>query len=289
MQFDLKGLDLSPELSLAHYIQSIKKYPILSQEEELELALNYRKTKNSGFAYKMITSHLRLVVRIASKYKKCGLPLAEIISEGNVGLLLAVEKFEPEKGFRFSTYAMWWIKASIQKYILDSWSLVKIGTTSSQKKLFFNLKKIKEKLNICDDRELTNEVMSEISRSLDVSVQDVQDMNMRLKAHDGSLNVTLNRNSEEGREWIDFIADGKPNQEDVLSRCEILKQRRFVFKNALKCLSPREKDILIKRRLSEKAATLEDLSKFYAISKERVRQIELVSFQKLKKEVLSKQ
>jgi len=281
----LSGLDFSPELNMVRYLQSIRKYPILSQEEEYALAIKYQQTKDSKIAYKLVTSHLRLVVKVVSKYKGYGLPLSEMISEGNVGLLYAVDKFEPEKGFRFSTYALWWIKASVQKYILNSWSLVKIGTTAAQKKLFFNLRKIKNKMNVMDDRELSAEVLNDIAATLDVNVQDVTDMNMRLKSHDGSLNSVIDSSSDSGAEWMDFIADNKPSQEDVLAYSETMKQRRQMFNQALGCLNPREKDILFKRRLCEKAITLDDLSKTYAISKERVRQIELNSIKKIRKNI----
>lgn len=291
-QFNLSGLngiDFSPELNMARYLQSIRRYPILTQEEEYNYATEYQRTKNMQIAYKLVTSHLRLVVKVVSKYRGYGLSLSEMISEGNLGLLYAVDKFEPEKGFRFSTYALWWIKASVQKYILNSWSLVKIGTTAAQKKLFFNLRKIKNKLNVMDDRELSTEVLGGIASSLDVSVQDVTDMNMRLKAHDGSLNAVIDTSSENGTEWMDFIADGKPTQEEVYSRSETMRYRKKLFNDALGCLNPREKDILFKRRLSEKAITLDDLSKIYSISKERVRQIELNSIKKIKKEIMNLQ
>lgn len=281
----LSGLDFSPELNMVRYLQSIRKYPILTQEEEYALAIKYQKTKDSKIAYKLVTSHLRLVVKVVSKYKGYGLPLSEMISEGNVGLLYAVDKFEPEKGFRFSTYALWWIKASVQKYILNSWSLVKIGTTAAQKKLFFNLRKIKNKMNVMDDRELSADVLNDIAATLDVNVQDVTDMNMRLKSHDGSLNSVIDSSSDSGAEWMDFIADNKPSQEDALAYSETMKQRRQMFNQALGCLNPREKDILFKRRLCEKAITLDDLSKTYAISKERVRQIELNSIKKIRKNI----
>ena len=281
----LSGLDFSPELNMVRYLQDIRKYPILSQEEEYELATKYQQTKDSKIAYKLITSHLRLVVKVVSKYKGYGLPIAEMISEGNIGLLYAVDKFEPEKGFRFSTYALWWIKASVQKYILNSWSLVKIGTTAAQKKLFFNLRKIKNKMNVIDDRDLSEDVLNGIASSLDVSVQEITDMNMRLKSHDGSLNSIIDSSSETGAEWQDFITDNKPNQEDVLAYSETMKYRRQMFNQALSCLNPREKDILFKRRLCDKAITLDDLSKTYAISKERVRQIELNSIKKIRKNI----
>ncbi len=287
-QLNLNGIDFSPELNLARYLQSIRRYPILSQEDEYNLAIEYQRTKNIQVAYKLVTSHLRLVVKVVSKYRGYGLPVAEMISEGNIGLLYAVDKFEPEKGFRFSTYALWWIKASVQKYILNSWSLVKIGTTAAQKKLFFNLRKIKNRLNVMDDRELSSDVLGGIAASLDVSVQDVTDMNMRMKAHDGSLNTVIDSSSENGTEWMDFIADGKPNQEEIYARTETMRYRRKLFNQALGCLNPREKDILFKRRMCDKAITLDDLSKTYAISKERVRQIELNSIKKIRKEIQSK-
>lgn len=287
--FGLSGLDFSPELNMVRYLQNIRKYPILAQEEEYELAVEYQKTKDSKIAYKLITSHLRLVVKVVSKYKGYGLPMAEMIAEGNIGLIYAVNKFEPEKGFRFSTYALWWIKASVQKYILNSWSLVKIGTTAAQKKLFFNLRKIKNQLNVMDDRELSGDVLADIASSLDVSVQDVTDMNTRLKSHDGSLNTVVDATSDSGTEWMDFIADNKPNQEDVLAHSETMKYRRRLFQQALSCLNPREKDILFKRRLNERAITLDDLSKTYEISKERVRQIELNSIRKIKKTIAAMQ
>lgn len=278
--------DFSPELNLARYLQNIRRFPILSPEEEYRLASEYVKTRDAKVSYVLVTSHLRLVVKVVSKFKGYGLPTAEMISEGNIGLLYAVDKFDPEKGFRFSTYALWWIRAAVQKYVLNSWSLVKIGTTAAQKKLFFNLRKMKNRLNLTDDRELSHDVLKNIAATLDVSVQDVTDMNMRLKSHDGSLNVTVDSCSESGSELLDFIADGKPNQEEVLSRSEILSRRRHQFVKALECLNPREKDILFKRRLSEKAITLDDLSKYYAISKERVRQIELNSIRKIRNNIM---
>ena len=284
-ELTLNGLDFSPEENLARYLQNIKKYPILSSDEEYELALEYQKTKDKNIAYKLITSHLRLVVKVVAKYRGYGLPVGEMISEGNIGLMYAIDKFEPEKGFRFSTYALWWIKASIQKYILNSWSLVKLGTTAAQKKLFFNLRKIKNRLNLVDDRELSQNVLSDIARSLDVSVQDVTDMNMRLKSHDGSLNAMVDGDQDSSSEWLDFIADNKPNQEDTLAHNETVKYRKKMFNQALYVLNTREKDILFKRRLYDKAITLDDLSRTYNISKERVRQIELNSIKKITKAI----
>lgn len=281
----LTGLDFSPENNLSKYLQDIRKYPILESDEEYHLAVDYQKTKDKNIAYKLITSHLRLVVKVVSKYKGYGLPLSEMISEGNLGLLYAIEKFEPEKGFRFSTYALWWIKASVQKYILNSWSLVKLGTTAAQKKLFFNLRKIKNRLNLVDDRDMSEQILSKIAKSLDVSVQEVTDMNTRLKAHDGSLNAVLDSSSDGTSEWMDFISDSKPNQEECFAHSETMRYRRKLFNEALVVLNPREKDILFKRRLAEKSATLDDLSKTYHISKERVRQIELNSIKKITKAV----
>ena len=281
----LNGIDFSPEINMVRYLQRIKQYPILEQDEEYKLAVRYQQNKDPEIAKILVTSHLRLVVKVVSKYRGYGLSMAEMISEGNMGLLYAIEKFEPDKGFRFSTYALWWIKASVQKYILNSWSLVKIGTTAAQKKLFFNLRKIKNKLNVMDDRELSSDVLKGIATSLDVSVQEVTDMNMRLKSHDGSLNTLIDSSSDGGSEWMDFIADNKPNQEDVYAHAETMKYRRNLFNKALVCLNSREKDILFKRRLCDKAVTLDDLSKTYNISKERVRQIELNSIKKLSRTI----
>ena len=285
--FTLNGLDFSPEINLARYLQSIRKFPILTPENEYDLAVKYKATHDPKIAQQLINSHLRLVVKVVSKYKGYGLPVSEMISEGNIGLLYAINKFEPEKGFRFSTYALWWIKASIQKYILNSWSLVKIGTTAAQKKLFFNLRKIKNRLNLMDDRELSHDVLGGIAASLDVSVQEVTDMNMRLKAHDGSLNAVIDSSSDNGSEWIDFISDSKPNQEEKLAYSETMTYRKRLFNQALGCLNSREKDILFKRRLVDKSVTLDDLSKTYDISKERVRQIELNSIKKIRKAIFA--
>lgn len=285
--FTLNGLDFSPEINLARYLQSIRKFPILTPENEYDLAVKYKATHDPKIAQQLINSHLRLVVKVVSKYKGYGLPVSEMISEGNIGLLYAINKFEPEKGFRFSTYALWWIKASIQKYILNSWSLVKIGTTAAQKKLFFNLRKIKNRLNLMDDRELSHDVLGGIAASLDVSVQEVTDMNMRLKAHDGSLNAVIDSSSDNGSEWIDFISDSKPNQEEKLAYSETMAYRKRLFNQALGCLNPREKDILFKRRLVDKSVTLDDLSKTYDISKERVRQIDLNSIKKIRKAIFA--
>ena len=277
----LNGLDFSPELNLARYLQNIRKYPILDQEEEFLLAKAYIETRDEKIAYKLITSHLRLVVKVVSKYRGYGLPVGEMISEGNIGLLYAIDKFDPDKGFRFSTYALWWIKASVQKYILNSWSLVKIGTTAAQKKLFFNLRRIKDKMNLMDDLQMSNQIIDKIANRLDVSSKEVISMNERLKAHDGSLNAIIKSDGDKSHEWMDFVADTKPNQEEILSQCERNLWQKQKFSSSLQCLNEREKDILFKRRLLDKAVTLEELSQFYHISKERVRQIELNSIRKL--------
>lgn len=286
METALTELDFTPDANMSRYLQKIRRYPLLSQEEEYELAVQYKETRNKELAYKLITSHLRLVTKVVSKYKGYGLPMSEMIAEGNIGLLYAVNKFEPDKGFRFSTYALWWIKAAVQKYILNSWSLVKLGTTAAQKKLFFNLRKIKNSLHLTDDRELSCDVLQDIADSLDVSVQEVTDMNTRLKAHDGSLNVMIDgQGTDSGAEWIDFIYDNKPNQEEQLMYRETMNYRRKLFRQAITVLNPREKDILFKRRMSEETITLDDLSRTYNISKERVRQIELNSIRKISKAI----
>ncbi len=284
-RLELSREEFSPEVNLSRYLQHIKKFPILSYEEEYDLAKEYVKTRDAKISYRLITSHLRLVVKVVSKFRGYGLPIAEMISEGNIGLLYAVDRFDPDKGFRFSTYALWWIKASVQKYVLTSWSLVKIGTTSAQKKLFFNLRKVKNRLNLMDDREMSQDVIKSIAGALDVSTQEVLDMNTRLKSHDGSLNALVDNSADNGVELLDFIADTKPNQEERLARAETFCYRKKLFNQAINCLNPREKDILFKRRLAEKAMTLDDLSKSYSISKERVRQIELNSIKKIRKAV----
>ncbi len=284
-QVVFEAADFSPEVNLSRYLQNIKRFPVLSPEEEYELAKEYVRTHDAKISYRLVTSHLRLVVKVVSKFRGYGLPTAEMISEGNIGLLYAVDRFDPDKGFRFSTYALWWIRAAVQKYVLNSWSLVKIGTTAAQKKLFFNLRKMKNRLNLTDDREMSPEIIGSIARTLDVSAQEVTDMNTRLRAHDGSLNIRVDAATENGAELLDFIADSKPNQEEKFGRTEVFNYRKKLFTRALDCLNPREKDILFKRRLREKSVTLDDLSKSYAISKERVRQIELNSIRKIRKAV----
>lgn len=285
---DINGFDFSPEINLTRYLRSVQQFPILSYEEEFFIAQEYIKTKNPQLSYKLITSHLRLVVKIVAQFKGYGLPIADLIAEGNMGLLTAVEKFNPDKGFRFSTYAMWWIKASVQRYILNSWSLVKIGTTAAQKKLFFNLRRIKDRMNLVNDTDLTDDIIADIAQHLDVSHKDVVSMNERMKAHDGSLNALITHDEDKGREWMDFVADSKPNQEDRLGQREQYRIQHQKLLSSFKCLNNREKDILFKRRLEEKAVTLDELSQYYHISKERVRQIELNSVKKLQNYIYSK-
>ena len=233
--------DFSEQANMIKYLQSIKRYPILSINEEYELTKQYANTHDEKLANKLINSHLRLVVKVASAYKGYGLPMNEIIAEGNIGLLTAVKKFNPDKGFRFSTYSLWWIKAYIQKYILSSWSLVKIGTTSAQKRLFFNLRKIKNKLNLIDDRNMDDITIDKIASLLSVSATDVKEMNNRISAQDTSLNVNINNDSDSCDEFIDFIVDGTLSQEDKLINNQIYSYRKKLFSSALSCLNPREK------------------------------------------------
>ena len=270
---------------LANYLTQIKKFPILSPEEEYMLAKRWKKRGDLKSAQKLITSHLRLVAKIAMGYRGYGLPVNEIISEGNIGLMQAVKKFEPEKGFKLATYAMWWIKASIQEYILRSWSLVKMGTTSAQKKLFFNLKKIKNQLAPNNSGDLNIEHVKEISKRLNVKQEEVVSMNRRLLGKEKSLNDPIKDGS--GGEWQDWIIDDKIDQELKFSNQQELAQRKKLMDNSMNILNPREKEILTARKLSDEIATLEDLSKKYKISRERVRQIETKAFEKLQKAILN--
>ncbi|MDD4556840.1 MAG: RNA polymerase factor sigma-32 [Alphaproteobacteria bacterium] len=282
---ELNDVDFSPETNLVRYLQVVASYPILSAEEEFYLTTQYQKTKNPKVAYKIVTSYMKLVVKIVYQYKGYKLPLNEMISEGNIGLLNALNKFDPSKGYRFSTYAMWWIRAYVQKYVINSWSMVKLGTTSAQKKLFFNLRKMKNSMNLSDDRALTDSIMKEIAQTLGVTVQDVLEMNQRMSSKDSSLNFIVSSSDDSHKELIDLIADKKPNQEEIYSNSETMTKRKRMFNEAVKILNQREKDILFKRRLSDDVATLDDLSKIYNISKERVRQIELGSIKKIQKVV----
>jgi len=270
---------------LANYLTQIKKFPILSPEEEYMLAKRWKKRGDLKSAQKLITSHLRLVAKIAMGYRGYGLPVNEIISEGNIGLMQAVKKFEPEKGFKLATYAMWWIKASIQEYILRSWSLVKMGTTSAQKKLFFNLKKIKNQLAPNNSGDLNIEHVKEISKRLNVKQEEVVSMNRRLLGKEKSLNAPI-KDGNDG-EWQDWIVDDKIDQELKFSNQQELTQRKKLMDNSMSILNQREKEILTARKLSDEIATLEDLSKKYKISRERVRQIETKAFEKLQKAILN--
>jgi RNA polymerase sigma-32 factor len=274
---------LSNEGGLSLYLDQIKKFPMLAAEEEYMLAKNWKTTGNIKAAEKLVTSHLRLVAKIAMGYKGYGLPVNEMISEGNVGLMQAVKKFEPEKGFRLATYAMWWIKASIQEYILRSWSLVKIGTTTAQKKLFFNLKKIKNQIAPRTEGDLRDEHVNEIANKLDVNKDEVVSMNRRLSGKEFSLNAKV---GEDGDEWQDWLVDKELDHDLKFAHQEEMEQRKDLLKNSIKILNDREKEILYSRRLNDNPTTLEDLSKKHKISRERVRQIENKAFEKLQKQML---
>ena len=273
------------EGSLVSYLTQIKKFPILSSEEEYMLAKKWRNRGDLKSAQKLITSHLRLVAKIAMGYRGYGLPVSEMVSEGNIGLMQAVKKFEPEKGFRLATYAIWWIKASIQEYILRSWSLVKMGTTAAQKKLFFNLKKIKNQLSANNAGDLRAEHVDEISKRLNVKKEEVVSMNRRLLGKEKSLNDPIK--DEDGAEWQDWLVDNRTDQELKLSHKQEFAKKKKLMDNSMSILNPREKEILIARRLSEDIVTLEDLSKIYKVSRERIRQIETKAFEKLQKAMLN--
>ena len=275
---------LSNEGGLSVYLAQIKKFPMLDAEEEYMLAKNWKNTGNLKSAEKLVTSHLRLVAKIAMGYKGYGLPVSEMISEGNIGLMQAVKKFEPEKGFRLATYAMWWIKASIQEYILRSWSLVKIGTTTAQKKLFFNLKKIKNQIAPKSEGDLKDEHVDQIANKLDVSRDEVISMNRRLSGKELSLNAPI---GEDGDEWQDWIVDKELDHDLKFAQQEEMKQRKDLLLDSIKILNDREKEILYARRLNDEPTTLEDLSKKYKISRERIRQIENKAFEKLQKHMLN--
>ena len=275
---------LSNEGGLAAYLSQIKKFPMLDAEEEYMLAKNWKKTGNVKSAEKLVTSHLRLVAKIAMGYKGYGLPLNEMISEGNVGLMQAVKKFEPDKGFRLATYAMWWIKAAMQEYILRSWSLVKIGTTTAQKKLFFNLKKIKNQIAPRAEGDLKDEHVTEIADKLDVRKDEVVSMNRRLAGKEHSLNAPV---GEDGEQWQDWVVDKEMDQELRFAQNEEINQRKDLLKDSIKILNDREKEILYSRRLTDEPLTLEDLSKKFKISRERIRQIENKAFEKLQKCMLN--
>jgi RNA polymerase sigma-32 factor len=272
---------LSPDNNLGRYLDQIKKFPMLAAEDEYNLAKDWLDKKNTKSAHKLVTSHLRLVAKIAMGYRGYGLPVADLIAEGNIGMMHAVKKFDPEKGFRLATYAMWWIKAAIQEFVLRSWSQVKIGTTASQKKLFFNLRKIKSKINALEDGDLSPKQVNHIAETLDVSENDVVSMNRRMLGGDHSLNAQMNRNDGEETEWQDLLTDDRENQEILFAKQEEKTIRNKLMIEALNLLKTREKDIIIKRRLTDEPKTLEDLSQEYKISRERIRQIENRAFEKL--------
>jgi len=282
---DTKLPAISSEGSLTKYLAQIKKFPMLNAEEEYMLAKSWRDRGDLKSAQKLVTSHLRLVAKIAMGYRGYGLPVSELVSEGNIGLMKAVKKFDPERGFRLATYAMWWIKASIQEYVIRSWSLVKIGTTTAQKKLFFNLNKLKNKLSANNTGDLSSEHVSEISKRLNVSEEEVVSMDRRLHGKEKSLNDPIK--DGEGTEWQDWIVDTKLDQELKLSQKQELNERKKLMNESITILNPREKEILTARRLSENIATLEELSKKYKISRERIRQIESKAFEKLQKAMLN--
>lgn len=277
--------NLNPDGNLSRYLQEIRKFPLLEPQEEYMLAKRWKEHEDQEAAARMVTSHLRLVAKIAMGYRGYGLPLGEVISEGNVGLMQAVKRFEPEKGFRLATYAMWWIKASIQEYILRSWSLVKIGTTAAQKKLFFNLRRMKGEIKALEEGDLNQENLEKIATTLDVSEQEVIDMNRRMSGPDSSLNAPVRADSE--GEWQDWLVDGSDNQETVLADQEEMTERRKMLTDGMKVLNERERGILAARRLQDNPQTLEDLSQEYGISRERVRQIEVRAFEKLQKAMKS--
>ncbi len=274
---------ISVEGNLSRYLQEIRKFPMLEAEEEYVLAKSWREHGDVESAHKLVTSHLRLVAKIAMGYRGYGLPLAELISEGNVGMMQAVKRFDPERGFRLATYAMWWIRASIQEYILHSWSLVKMGTTAAQKKLFFNLRRLKGQMQAIEDGDLSPERVKAIAEKLEVSEADVVSMNRRLQSPDHSLNAPLRQDGE--GEWQDWLVDEEQNQEARYAEDEELSKRRRLLNSAMETLNDRERHILTERRLRDNPTTLEDLSQEYDISRERVRQIEVRAFEKLQKAI----
>ncbi len=275
---------LSSEGGLALYLQEIKRFPILTAEEEYMLAKRFKEHGDNKAAHKLVTSHLRLVAKIAMGYRGYGLPVTDLISEGNVGIMQAVKKFDPEKGFRLATYAMWWIRAQIQEYVLHSWSLVKIGTTAAQKKLFFNLKKLKNQLESIDEGNLSPENVREIAKRLNVKEAEVVSMENRLFSSDQSLNVQIG--TEEKTEWQDIIKDDRKTQDTIIENINEFDYRKNLLEKAMNVLNPREKQIIKFRKLEEKPKKLEELSKHFEISRERVRQIEEKAMEKLQNEIL---
>ncbi len=275
------SIPIAPEGNLSRYLQEIRKFPMLTPEEEYSLAKRWKEEGDEPAAHKLVTSHLRLVAKIAMGYRGYGLPIGELISEGNVGMMQAVKRFDPERGFRLATYAMWWIRAAIQEYILHSWSLVKMGTTAAQKKLFFNLRRLKAQMSALEEGDLQQEQVAKIAHALQVPEQDVVSMNRRLASADHSLNAPVRAESE--GEWQDWLVDEGESQETELAERQDMSNRKQLLSEALKTLNERERHILIERRLKEEPTTLEELSQQYNISRERVRQIEVRAFEKLQK------
>ncbi|MEM6408480.1 MAG: RNA polymerase sigma factor RpoH [Pseudomonadota bacterium] len=273
----------SPEQGLNRYMQEIRKFPMLEPEEEYMLAKRWVEEEDTEAAHKMVTSHLRLAAKIAMGYRGYGLPTAEVISEANVGLMQAVKKFDPEKGFRLATYAMWWIRASIQEYVLRSWSMVKLGTTSAQKKLFFNLRKAKNRIGALEDGDLRPENVKQIANDLNVTEEEVISMNRRMSGGDASLNAVISADGEGATQWQDWLEDEDADQAGDYEEKDELEARRELLSEAMDVLNDREKDILVQRRLSDETITLEDLSGQYDVSRERIRQIEVRAFEKLQK------
>ena len=275
----------TPEGGLNRYMQEIRKFPLLEPEEEYMLAKAWVEKEDSGAAHRMVTSHLRLAAKIAMGYRGYGLPQAEVISEANVGLLQAVKRFDPEKGFRLATYAMWWIRASIQEYVLRSWSMVKLGTTSAQKKLFFNLRKAKARIGALEEGDLRPENVARIAHDLGVTEDEVVSMNRRMSGGDASLNATVGSEGEGTMQWQDWLEDEDADQAGDYEARDELEARRELLAQALEVLNDREKDILTQRRLAENVQTLEELSAQYNVSRERIRQIEVRAFEKLQKKM----
>ena len=276
-------LQVGDEAGLSQFLREIRKYPMLKPDEEFNLAKRWQKDGNDDDAHQLVNSHLRLVAKIAMGFRGYGLPLGDLISEGNVGMMQAVRRFDPDRGFRLSTYAMWWIKAAIQEYILHSWSLVKIGTTAAQKKLFFNLRSLKGKLKAFEEGDLLPENVTKISEALNVKERDVISMNTRMTFPDRSLNTPLKADSED--EWLVWLADDRESQESSMSNMQELGNRRQLLQKGMGSLNERERSILTERRLSDKPCTLQELSQRYGISRERVRQVEARAFEKLQKSV----
>jgi RNA polymerase sigma-32 factor len=280
-------LPVLAENGLSSYIASIKKFPMLTHEEETTLANKWIESEDVEAAHSLVTSHLRLVVKMAQSFRGYGLPITDVIAEGNMGLMQAVKRFDPDKGFRLSTYAMWWIKASMNEYVLRSWSMVKMGTTASQKKLFYNLRKVKNQITGAESRNLLPSEISQIADDLSVPERDVIEMNDRLYAHDSSLNARASHEDGDSAELGDFFSDDAPSQEIVLAESQELNAKRAMFATAMQGLNEREQDIITKRKLQEPAATLETLSGLYSVSKERIRQIESRAMEKLQQAVLT--